>query len=95
MKPETLFDPDPYTTGTPRKERRSSEATASLPIEQHVEPWCVLRQTKGVLPFFHLPKGLNDYSSTVAMCGATGTKVHNIGVTEMIRCPLCQLALDW
>jgi hypothetical protein len=54
----------------------------------------VLRTTKGVMPFFHLPKGMNDYQSTVAMCGATGTKVHNTGVDQMIRCPLCQVASE-
>jgi hypothetical protein len=90
---DTLFDPDIYGPG--RKPRSAKADRASLPIEDHIEPWCVLRTTRGVLPFFHLPRGLNDYSSTVALCGATGTKVHNIGVDQMIRCPLCQLETDW
>jgi hypothetical protein len=86
---DTLFDPDIYGPG--RKPRSDKPDRACLAVEDHVEPWCVLRTTRGVLPFFHLPRGLNDYQSTVGLCGATGTKVHNIGVDQMIRCPLCQL----
>lgn len=88
---DTLFDPDVYGPGKKRSGSQRLPDRASLAVEDHLEPWCVLRTTRGVLPFFHLPKGLNDYASTVGLCGATGTKVHNIGVDQMIRCPLCQL----
>lgn len=71
-----------------------SRSLASLPVEPHVEPWVVLRTTRGVAPFFHIPRGVNDYRSTVALCGLTGTEVTNLGVDEMIRCPLCQLETE-
>lgn len=91
---EHLFDPSPFTTGTPKTRRSSGYATASLAVEAHLEPWCALRTNGGVAPFFHLPAGMNGYSATVARCGLTGTKIHNLGVDQMIRCPLCQLETE-
>lgn len=95
---ERLFDIDAYGGETPKERRAATRSVASrratLPVEPHVEPWVVLRTRLGVVPFFHLPRGRNDYNSTVALCGLTGTQVTNLGVDEMIRCPLCQLETE-
>ena len=90
---ETLFDPDLYGPG--RQPRRTTrERSTSLPVEPHTEPWAAIRQHGGVAPFFHLPRGRNGYNATVAMCGLTGTEITNAGVDQMIRCPVCVVALD-
>ena len=95
----TLFDITDFGGEQTPKEKRSvsreaNRSRARLPVEDHVEPWCVLRTRAGCAPFFHLPRGVNDYSSTVALCGLVGTKVTNLGVDQMIRCPLCVLETE-
>jgi hypothetical protein len=47
-----------------------------------------------VHPFFHLVAAVNLFDNHVALCGVQGTKVHNDGVTQMVRCPLCATAQD-
>jgi hypothetical protein len=71
-----------------RRELRSRSPSASV-VESHSEPWCLLRHRDGLHPFFHLAAAEGDVGNVVAVCGVQGTKVHNDGVTQMIRCPRC------
>jgi hypothetical protein len=93
---DRLFDVTDYGGEvTPAdKRRRSRQATASSPVEPHQEPWTAMRNTKGVLPFFHVVASRNSQSASLSMCGQWGTTITNLGVDEMIRCPLCQLELE-
>lgn len=88
---DTLFDPDVYGPGT--KPRKRSEQ-AKLPVEPFAEPWELIRRRDGVAPFFHLPRTRSSTGATVTLCGLTGTSITNLGVDQMIRCPLCVLELD-
>ncbi|HEX5016013.1 MAG TPA: hypothetical protein VFX15_00330 [Actinomycetes bacterium] len=88
---DTLFDPDLYGPGT--KPRKRPERP-SFPVEQHEEPWVLMRNRQGVAPFFHLPATRNSAGATVALCGLQGTTITNVGVNQMIRCPVCMTALD-
>lgn len=90
---ETLFDPDLYGPGKRSASRRLADR-ASLPIEDHVEPWELIRQGDGVAPFFHMPLARNAYAASVTACGLQGTPITNAGVAQMIRCPLCVVALE-
>lgn len=92
----TLFDADAYGPGKrPRVSKgRTTLAERSSAVEEHQEPWCMIRRIEGLHPFFHLVASQGDVGNVVALCGARGTKVHNQGVTHMVRCPLCALAQD-
>jgi hypothetical protein len=68
---------------------RSDASERSAAVEAHAEPWCQLRHRRGVHPFFHLAAAQGDVGNVVAVCGLQGTKVHNDGVTQMIRCRRC------
>lgn len=89
---DTLFDPDVYGPG--KKRRTTRERSTSLPVEQHLEPWTLIRQKDGVAPFFHLPLARSDLSATIVACGLAGTEITNAGVDQMIRCPVCQVASE-
>jgi hypothetical protein len=93
---EQLFNPDVYGPGkTPRSAKRSTTLTErSAAAEPHQEPWCLLRGIDGVKPYFHLISSTNAYNNNIALCGTQGTKIHNEGVTQMVRCPLCAIAQD-
>lgn len=89
---DTLFDPDVYGPG--RKRKLATRRVASFPVEQHVEPWTLMRQRDGVAPFFHVPWSKNAAGATVAACGLQGNTITNAGVDQMIRCPVCVVALE-
>lgn len=88
---DTLFDPDVYGPGT---KRRQPKPKASYPVEEHREPWTVFRNNQGVAPYFHVPTTTNLMGASVAACGLQGTMITNVGVNQMIRCPVCVVALD-
>jgi hypothetical protein len=86
-------EPTPREKATAtRRSRLAAEPTAA--VEAHQEPWCQLRHLRGLHPYFHLVGSYSDVSNCVALCGMQGTKVHNEGVTQMVRCPLCAIAQD-
>lgn len=90
-----LFDPSAYGPGS--KQRSATLRVAdrvSLPVEDHVEPWELIRQRNGVAPFFHLPLSSNPLGATVTACGLQGNPITNAGVSQMIRCPVCQVAIE-
>jgi hypothetical protein len=88
---DTLFDPDLYGPGTKRREPKRAVVP---PTEPHVEPWELMRQRNGVAPYFHVPAARNPMGATVALCGLQGTSITNVGVSQMIRCPLCAVAQE-
>lgn len=88
---DTLFDPDLYGPGT---KKRAKPAVREYPVEEHREPWTVFRNRGGVAPFFHVPTTTNLMGASVAACGLQGTMITNTGVHQMIRCPVCVVALD-
>jgi len=53
-----------------------------------------MRQRNGVAPYFHVPAARNPMGATVALCGLQGTSITNVGVSQMIRCPLCAVAQE-
>jgi len=89
---DTLFDADIYGPG--RKPRSAPSTSCQLPVETHVEPWELIRQRDGVAPFFHVPLSKNPLGATVTACGLQGTPITNAGVAQMIRCPVCVVALE-
>ena len=91
MSSDTLFDPDLYGPGT---KKRTKKVSPGLPVEDHVEPWALFRQRGGVAPYFHIPTTTNPMGASVAACGLQGTMISNPGVDQMIRCPVCVVALD-
>lgn len=85
---DTLFDPDIYGPGTkPRSRPVASTAT----VEPHIEPWLLIRDRAGVKPFFHLVRARADTGAVVAICGIMGNQISNVGVTQMVRCPACDV----
>lgn len=97
MSTDRLFDVSAYGGDEPTahdRRRRSVHATTSSPVEPHQEPWTAMRNTKGVLPFFHVVASRNSQSASLTKCGQWGTTITNLGVEQMIRCPLCQLELE-
>jgi hypothetical protein len=93
---EQLFNPDIYGPGKhPRSTKsRTTLTERSSAVEVHQEPWCQLRHLSGLHPYFHLIGAQGDVGNCLALCGVRGTKVHNDGVTHMVRCPLCAVAQD-
>jgi len=93
---DTLFDPDIYGPGSKKRTatRERSSSRASLPVEPHEEPWELIRQRDGVAPFFHVPLSTNPLGATVTACGLQGNAITNAGVAQMIRCPVCVVALE-
>ena len=94
---DTLFDLTDYggTEPTAHEKRRNRKTTTtSSPVEPHQEPWTCVRQIKGMLPFFHVIASQNSQGSVLTYCGQWGTKVTNLGVDDMIRCPMCQIELE-
>lgn len=94
---ERLFSMEDYggeEITAAEKRRNGKTATASSPVEPHQEPWTAIRQIKGVLPFFHVIASVNSQSGALTACGQWGTKITNLGVDDMIRCPLCQIAIE-
>lgn len=97
---ETLFDLEPYGGSQTRRERTAQKRAdtrqriSSVPVEPHVEPWCMVRHRQGLHPWFHLISSQSSVGAVLALCGVRGTKVHNDGVTQMVRCPTCVVAQD-
>ena len=89
---DTLFDPDVYGPGT--KQRKPKAKGPAIPVEDYQEPWELIRNRDGVAPYLHLPAARNPMGATVALCGLQGTSITNVGVSQMIRCPICVVALD-
>lgn len=87
----TLFDATEYGEATPRKSR--DRKVPALPVEALEDPWVYIRTTKGVRPYAHIikalgPEGLGTY---LTICNQLGHKLTNHGVTQMIRCPECEV----
>jgi hypothetical protein len=89
MEQGQLFDPDNYGPGTPPRQMR-------MMLEPIVEPlapgYIYLRDKRGMLPYAHLIGGVATNSAATTLCGRVGTRVINLGVEVMIRCPECDLA---
>src|SRR5262245_3295353 len=101
MPNETLFDLEPYGGETPRQRAAARRATtlelqrsSAPPVEPHVEPWILMRDRGGVLPYFHLIRVRMDTGASVTACGKMGTTITNLGVAQMIRCPECDIAVQ-
>jgi hypothetical protein len=90
LEAERLFDPAPYSTAE-EKRAATPKRSCSQPVEPFVEPWTVVRDRSGVKPYFHLVKARADTSAVITVCGAMGTIVHSPGVSQMIRCPVCDV----
>ena len=87
---ETLFDTTDYGPETPKRRQRPG---VTLPTEPLVRGWTVVRHRHGVYPFFHLIKTEDPaYSVVVTMCGLKGSRLSNVGVDYMVRCPSCDIA---
>ena len=85
---DQLFDANAYGTSTHKPHR---SATIGPPIEPHVEPWTYIRNRKGVVPYAHLVAANLTHAGVLTCCGLRGSTLTNAGVTDMIRCPICQL----
>lgn len=87
-----LFDIAPYGGAEPTAaETPKPRGEVTLPVEDHVDPWALVRSRTGVYPFFHLENARNDHGAITTVCGLIGTKVTNEGVKQMVRCPSCDL----
>lgn len=87
---DTLFDTTNY--GEPKPPKRKP-GTATIPTEPLVAGWTAVRNRHGVLPFFHLIKVEDPaYATVVTLCGSKGSRLTNVGVDYMVRCPLCDAA---
>lgn len=93
MSPEPLFDPEPYTTGTPRKPR-TARVVPDVPVEPLAPGWTYMRSSRGVLPYAHLVAATNSWGASVTRCRQSGTVITNCGVDVMRRCPECDLDLQ-
>ncbi len=98
---ETLFDLEPYGGETPRQRAAAARATtlelqrsSAPPVEPHLEPWILMRDRQGVLPYFHLVRARMNTGASVTACGKMGTTITNLGVSQMIRCPECDIAVQ-
>jgi len=56
--------------------------------------WTYMRDRLGMIPYAHLIAGVSTNSAATTLCGRTGTRITNAGVTEMRRCPGCDIALQ-
>lgn len=88
---QTLFDPSPY--GEESKPRRVNRQVA-IPTEPLEAGWTAVRNRQGVLPFFHLIASESPHLGVATLCGSKGSRLSNVGVDYMVRCPLCQLATE-
>lgn len=87
-----LFDVTDFGGAEPTaRESRKPREKPELPVEPHQEPWVLMRNARGVAPYFHLVKGRNGWDASVALCDLEGTTITNAGVTQMIRCPECEV----
>ena len=95
-----LFDLEPYggNEPTPSETRaserldRASKRLRDEPIVESLAPgYRYLRNNTGVLPYAHLIASMASSGATVTLCGKIGTQLTNEGVTQMIRCPECDL----
>jgi hypothetical protein len=93
VSPEPLFDPEPYTVGTPRKPRVLREVP-DVPIEPMQPGWTYVRNRRGVLPYTHLIASTTTLGSVLTRCGQSGTTLSNAGVEVMRRCPECDIDLQ-
>jgi hypothetical protein len=76
--------------GTPKPPRKRSVVT--IPTEPIQPGWFTVRHTQGVYPYSHRVKTELPLSGMVTLCGLKGSKLSNIGVDYMVRCPSCDLA---
>jgi hypothetical protein len=90
---ETLFDLESYG-GEPAQQLRSdaSERVAEVPVEDLAPGWRWIRNRSGVQPYAHLIKAQMSTASVITMCDRVGTTLSNEGITQMRRCPLCDMA---
>lgn len=58
-----------------------------LPVEPLAPGYTYLRDADGVIPHAHLMASMNS-----TLCGRSGTRISNFGVTQMRRCPECDIA---
>jgi len=50
-----------------------------------------MRDRQGVMGYAHLVLSITPNGGAQTVCGKMGTKISNVGVTKMIRCPECEL----
>ena len=88
-----LFDPSVYGPGSKRRsqKRADSREAISSRVETHQDPWTCIRLRDGVAPFFHLINVRVATGAVVTVCGIMGNNIPNVGVTQMIRCPTCDV----
>jgi hypothetical protein len=87
----TLFDATEYGEATPRRATR--KGSPALPVEPLEDPWVYIRTKNGPAPYAHIvkslgPEGLGTY---LTICNLLGSKLTNVGVAQMIRCPECEV----
>jgi len=73
-------------------EKPKRRPPATIPQEPLEAGWYAFRNRRGVAPFFHLLAWESPQIGAATVCGLEGTKLSNVGVDHMIRCPLCELA---
>lgn len=88
----TLFDADDYGEAT-RPRRATREGSPALPVEPLEDPWVYIRTKRGPAPYAHIVKARarEDLGSVITICNISGSKMTNTGVTQMIRCPECEV----
>ena len=85
----TLFPVEELPTRLPLQPSRPE-----IPVEDLVPGWRWIRTIRGVAPYTHLIKTQMNTSAVLAMCGLVGTTLSNEGITQMRRCPECDIALQ-
>jgi hypothetical protein len=87
-----LFDPDQYGPG--RKPRAPKLERVEIPLEPLNPGWTYMRDRQGMIPYAHLIGGVSTNGAATTLCGRIGTRITNAGVSQMQRCPGCDIALQ-
>jgi len=90
---ETLFDPDVYGPGSTAR-LRTQPSSREIPVEDLAPGWRWVRNHNGVLPYAHLIKAQMGTGAVLTCCDRTGTTLSNEGITQMRRCPECDIAVQ-
>jgi hypothetical protein len=88
---DRLFDVTEYGGDEPTPKEKPKPPKPEPIVEAWQDPWVLLRGRSGVLPFFHLEASRNEHGAVASVCGIVGTRITNDMVTQMIRCPLCDM----
>lgn len=79
-----LFDPEPFTNGTPHQPRKQRSAPSAPEVVADGR-WKLFTNHRGA----HIRKGLTEHGATVALCGVSGTVLSVAPGTKLPGCPKC------